>query len=298
MKKMKKPLSLILAGAGVLFLLGAIFVIGRQLYDDRQARDTISELKASAETPTPEAPVLTPAASATASPAPTASPSPEPTPVLTANPYADSFLENEDMVAWLCIPDTPIDYPVMWTPADENYYLLRGFDGSSNSNGCLILDTDSCVDPLTTNLIIHGHNMKSGAMFGTLSDYEKEEFYQDHKTIQLFTEQCLRNYEVIAVFRSQVFKKSDTVFKFYNFFQAATEDEFNDFYSNIKEMSIYDTGVTAEFGDHFLTLSTCSYHVDRGRFVVVAKETESGSDYLPPGSENSGTETDAALPHQ
>lgn len=185
------------------------------------------------------------------------------------------------MAAWLQIPGTVIDYPVMWTPRDEEYYLRRGFDGKSDSNGCLILDTDSCLDPLTTNLIIHGHNMNSGAMFGTLADYENEEFFKEHKSMLLYTETLQRNYEVIAVFRSQVYKKSDQVFKFYKFFQADTQEEFDDFYNNIKAMSLYDTGVTAEFGDHFLTLSTCSYHVSTGRFVVVAKEVESGDSYLP-----------------
>ena len=185
------------------------------------------------------------------------------------------------MAAWLQIPDTNIDYPVMWTPADENYYLYRDFDGSNNKNGSLILDTDSSLNPLTTNLIIHGHNMKSGAMFGNLTDYEDKEYFENHKQIILHTEECQRNYEVIAVFRSQVYRKSDEVFKFYKFFQADTQEEFDDFYNNIKELSLYDTGVTASFGDHFLTLSTCVYHVENGRFVVVAKEIEAGDNYLP-----------------
>ena len=71
------------------------------------------------------------------------------------------------------------------------------------------------------------------------------------------------------------------MFKFYKFFQADTQEEFDDFYNNIKALSIYDTGVTAEFGDCFITLSTCVYHVEQGRFVVVAKETEPGETYLP-----------------
>ena len=191
------------------------------------------------------------------------------------------ILANKDMAAWLQIPGTNIDYPVMWTPEDETYYLYRAFDGSENKNGCLLLDDESCVDPLTTNLIIHGHNMKSGAMFGNLTDYENQDFYKEHKNIILYTEECQRNYEIIAVFRSQVYRKTDQVFKFYKFFQADTQEEFDDFYNNIKQLSQYDTGVTAEFGDHFLTLSTCVYHVEQGRFVVVAKEVEPGDHYLP-----------------
>lgn len=203
-------------------------------------------------------------------------------PVWVPNPYAESYLQNGDMVGWLRIEGTKIDYPVMQTMDDENYYLKRGFDKKSNQNGCLILDTDSKItEPLSTNLIIHGHNMKSGEMFGNLTDYEDEKYYADHKYIKLFTEECERNYEVIAVFRSQVFKKTDEVFKFYKFFQADTQEEFDDWYDNIKSMSQYDTGVTAALGDRFLTLSTCVYHVDNGRLVVVAKEIEPGDYYEP-----------------
>lgn len=201
--------------------------------------------------------------------------------VPVVNPYRDSFLANEDMAAWIQVPGTNIDYPVMWTPQDENEYLYKDFNGKKNQNGSLILDTDSCLEPLTTNLIIHGHNMKSGAMFGNLTDYEGESYYKEHNEIILYTEGVQRKYEVIAAFRSQVYRKTDQVFKFYKFFQADTQEEFDDFYNNIKALSLYDTGVTAQFGDHFLTLSTCVYHVEQGRFVVVAKEVENGDVYLP-----------------
>ena len=288
MGKDKKLLSVVLACVGTVLLIVAGTIFLKQFFDDINLQNTMNELRNDAGSRETFSPTLPPVMSASPAPTPTAKPStpeptatPEPTPVLVENPYLDSFLANEDMIAWLQIPDTIIDYPVMWTPRDENYYIKRGFDGLRNQNGCLILDTDSCLDPLTTNQIIHGHNMRSGAMFGTLDRYKDEAFFLEHKSIILYTKQCQRNYEVIAVFRSQVFKKTDTVFKFYKFFQADTEEEFNDFYDNIKAMSLYDTGVTAEFGDCFLTLSTCSYHVDNGRFVVVAKEVENGDNYLP-----------------
>jgi sortase B len=116
-------------------------------------------------------------------------------------------------------------------------------------------------------------------MFGNLTAYEDSDYCASHSIISLYTEECERRYEVLAVFRSQVYRKTDQVFKFYKFFQADTQEEFDDFYQNIKALSLYDTGVTAEFGDHFLTLSTCSYHVEQGRFVVVAKEVETGDMY-------------------
>ena len=296
MKKYKKILSIILSIISTIcFAAVIIFIVNRNM-EDRQHTALMESLRPSesaqaeaspapAPTATPlptDTPKATSEPTATATPQPTATPTPEPTSTpAVANPYRDNYLVNSDMAAWLQIPGTNVDYPVMWTPRDENYYLYRDFDGSENQNGCLILDTDSSLEPLTTNLIIHGHNMRSGAMFGNLTDYEDEEYFESHRQIILYTEECQRNYEVIAVFRSQVYKKSDDVFKFYKFFQADTEEEFDDFYENIKELSIYDTGVTAEFGDHFLTLSTCVYHVDRGRFVVVAKETEPGDRYLP-----------------
>lgn len=294
MKNFRKVLAVILAVVAVGCLTAAAVLIIRQVSDYIQTSKDMEELRASAdavesENTVPDSEITSPPESvepsseepAPAPPPETSEPTPEPTPEPVDNPYRDSFLANSDMAAWLKIPDTEIDYPVMWTPEDEEYYLRRGFNGSKNDNGCLILDTDSCLEPLTTNLIIHGHNMKSGAMFGTLMDYQDESFFQEHRTITLYTKERQRNYEVIAVFYSQVYKKTDQVFKFYKFFQADTAEEFDDFYQNIKALSLYDTGVTAEFGDCFLTLSTCAYHVENGRFVVVAKEVESGDTYLP-----------------
>lgn len=305
MSRHRKILTICFTTVAVICLLAAIFLLAGARLSDRHTKTVLDSLRRSAESVSGEVAdkgsdegydeaaakeaELQKENTHNTAPADTDSAREEsgesvptvPTEEAVPNPYRDSFLANADMAAWLQIPGTVIDYPVMWTPRDENYYLRRGFDGSSDQNGCLILDTDSSLDPLTTNLIIHGHNMRSGTMFGTLSDYADEDFYREHKQMILYTKECQRNYEVLAVFRSEVFKKTDTVFKFYKFFQADTREEFDDFYQNIKAMSLYDTGVTAGFGDHFLTLSTCSYHTERGRFVVVAVETAPGDTYLP-----------------
>ncbi|MDO4965700.1 MAG: class B sortase [Lachnospiraceae bacterium] len=191
---------------------------------------------------------------------------------------------NEDTVGWLTIDDTNIDYPVMQTPDDEEFYLDRDFNKNYSANGSLILDTESDIGTGTlecnyadgslpsTNLIIHGHNMKNGAMFGNLDLYRKIDYEKKHNIIKLSTLTEKREYEIVSVFLSQVYLKSQTdVFKYYKFFEAYNEDEFNDFYKNIKELQLYDTGVTAEYGDEFITLSVCAYHVDNGRLVVVGK---------------------------
>lgn len=107
-------------------------------------------------------------------------------------------------------------------------------------------------------------------MFGDLDLYKEETFYKEHSLISFHTLYEERTYEIISVFLSQVYDDED-VFKYYDFYQADTEDEFLEFYDNVKKMSLYDTGITAKYGDTFLTLSTCSYHVEDGRLAVVAK---------------------------
>lgn len=193
------------------------------------------------------------------------------------------YKENPHIIGWITIEDTQIDYPVMQTPEDENFYLKRSFYGEENDNGCLIMDTDSVVgvgasesgyevdmEP-SANLIIHGHNMRSGEMFGDLELYQKETYAKEHSVISFNSLYEHREYEVIAVFYSQVYYASEDVFKYYKFFEADSQAEFDEWYENIKELSIYDTGVTAEYGDEFITLSTCAYHVEDGRFVVVGR---------------------------
>lgn len=197
--------------------------------------------------------------------------------------YQELYEQNQDFIGWLRIEGTNINYPVMQTPQDEEYYLYRDFYGEENHNGCLIMDTDSNVgvgdreheyqngSVPSTNLIIHGHTMKSGEMFGDLDLYADETYGLEHSIICFDSLYEHREYELMAVFYSQVFYENQDVFKYYKFFQADTGEEFDDWYNNIKQLSLYDTGVTAEFGDEFITLSCCAYHVEDGRFVVVAR---------------------------
>ncbi len=180
--------------------------------------------------------------------------------------------ENADTVGWLTIPGTEIDYPVMQTPEDENYYLYRDFYGNENQNGSLLVSAGCDIGNENTNWIIHGHNMKSGAMFGSLINYRKKSYMKAHNLIFLDTLDGRRTYEVVAVFESQIYYENDYVFKYYQCYDIGDWAEFDSFYTNIKKLSLYDTGINAVFGDHFLTLSTCAYQTENGRFVVVAKE--------------------------
>lgn len=188
---------------------------------------------------------------------------------------AKLYEENDDMAGWISIEDTVIDYPVMYTPEDEEKYMYADFEGDFDPNGLPFIDDACSLDPESDNLIIYAHNMMSGAMFASLMDYEKEEYWEEHPIISFSTLYEEREYEVIAAFYDRVYYKYEDCFKFYKFINAANEDEFEDAMRNYKEKALYDTGVTAEYGDNLITLVTCAYHIDNGRFVVVAREVQS-----------------------
>lgn len=187
--------------------------------------------------------------------------------------YETLYNKNKKLVGWLTIEDTNIDYPVMQTSNNE-YYLDHNYNQEYDKNGSLFLDAECDIVHRNTNLIIYGHHMNSGRMFGTLNKYSSESYCEKHPLIQFDTIYEKGTYQVMYVFRSRIYNEDEIVFKYYKFFDAASEKEFD---SNMQEMaaiSLYDTGVTASYGDELLTLSTCDYSEEDGRFVVVAKRIE------------------------
>lgn len=189
--------------------------------------------------------------------------------------YETLYNKNKKLIGWLKIDDTIIDYPVMQT-ANNEYYLDHNFNQEYDKNGSLFMDAACDVVHRNTNLIIYGHHMKSGKMFGNLNSYSSKEYCEKHSTIRFDTIYEKGLYQVMYVFRSRIYNEDEVVFKYYQFFDAASEKEFE---SNMQEMaalSLYDTGVTASFGDELLTLSTCDSSEPDGRFVVVAKRIQAG----------------------
>ncbi|MCM1327323.1 MAG: class B sortase [Bacteroidales bacterium] len=185
--------------------------------------------------------------------------------------FKELYEQNNELVGWLSIDGMEIDFPVM-QGVDDEYYLKHDFYKNEDKHGVPYVRTRADVNAPGTNFIIYGHNMFDGSMFAPLEKYQKESFYREHPVISFDTLYEERTYEIVAVFLSKVYNEGDDVFKYYQFYQANTEGEFSYFYENIKELALYDTGVTAEFGDNFLTLSTCSYHTEDGRLAVVAKQ--------------------------
>ncbi|MBE5883148.1 MAG: class B sortase [Lachnospiraceae bacterium] len=185
--------------------------------------------------------------------------------------YKNLLNKNKKLIGWIKIDDTNIDYPVMQT-SDNEYYLDHNLNQEYDKNGSIFMDKDCDVVNPSTNYILYGHHMKSGKMFGDLDEYSSKEYYEEHPYIQFDTIYEKGTYQVMYVFRSRVYSEEEIVFKYYQFIDAFSEQEFN---SNMQEMaalSLYDTGVTAEYGDRLLTLSTCDYQEEDGRFVVVAKK--------------------------
>lgn len=192
-----------------------------------------------------------------------------PPPVL--DEYKNLLNKNKRLIGWVKIDDTNIDYPVMQT-TDNEYYLDHNLNQEYDKNGSIFMDKDCDVLKPSTNLILYGHHMKSGQMFGGLSLYSDQSYYEKHPCIQFDTIYEKGLYEIMYVFRSRVYSEDEIVFKYYQFIDAQSEQEFDSYMNDMEEMSLYDTGVTAQYGDRLLTLSTCDYQEKNGRFVVVAKK--------------------------
>lgn len=175
--------------------------------------------------------------------------------------------ENSDCIYWLTIPDTVIDYPVMFRPQDKDYYLRRDFYGDYSGSGTLYMDED-CDPEWGDNLIIYGHHMNNGTMFAALENYKSREFYEAHPQITLQTLHGEETYRVMAVFTTPVYTGND--FAYYNFTVTGDPLVYENFVRECLSRSLYETGETAVYGRRLLTLSTCEYSQKNGRMVVVA----------------------------
>lgn len=170
--------------------------------------------------------------------------------------YRALYRQNPDMIGWLRIDGTDIDLPVVQTPGDNEYYLRRGFDGLYSTGGTLFLDERCSVDAgnPTANWLIYGHNMADGSMFGELTRYREEDFYKEHPTFTFDTIYETGTWQVVAALDTTL---GDDALPYYTFFDADTPSEWQKRVDAILELALYDTGVTPEYGQQLLTLSTC-----------------------------------------
>ncbi|MCR5672378.1 MAG: class B sortase [Lachnospiraceae bacterium] len=187
--------------------------------------------------------------------------------------YVTLYNNNKSLVGWVRIEDTLIDYPVMQSP-NEDYYLDHNFNQEKDNNGSIFIDSDCSIWPRSQNIIMYGHNMKSGKMFGDLKKYKNEEFAKEHPYIYFDTLYNKGKYQVMYVFGDNVYDEVEVAFKYYQFINANSREEWDSAMHDMSEKSMYETGVTATYGDDIITLSTCDYEKDAERFVVVAKRVK------------------------
>lgn len=176
---------------------------------------------------------------------------------------------NNDIVGWLKIENTNINYPVMQTKDRPDYYLRKNFYKEYSVFGTPYID-ENCDIENGNNLIIYGHHINGNKMFGELENYKNEEYYNKHKFIKFYTLNEKAEYEIISVFKTTVY--NDNGFKYYQYYNLEDEREFETFINKCKELSLYDTQKIAKYGDKLLTLSTCDYSQNNGRLVVVARK--------------------------
>lgn len=185
--------------------------------------------------------------------------------------YEELLKQNGDLSGWIRIEGTNIDYPVMLTSQDEQYYLRRGFDKDYDSYGVPFFNAE--FDPYDNNhRVIYAHNNHDGSMFGGLEDYKDKNFYDNHRYIELDTLSAEEKYEIAYVIVCVDDPRSDLFVNFYDFIENNDESTFNAQINRYEALALYTTGVDVEYGDQLLTLSTCEYNHTNGRLVVIAKK--------------------------
>lgn len=179
---------------------------------------------------------------------------------------------NSDTIAWLVVEGTGIDYPVMSTPNRKEYYLRKDFYRNYSISGTPFMDERCTLN--SQQIILYGHNMKSGTMFADLVKYKDAAYAEAHCTIYLITAEKLCQYEVVAAFETIARDEGTALFWYKN--TEFTETGFSEFSRLLGQYSLLDLPQDdpLTYGDRFLTLATCAYHATDGRFVIVAREVE------------------------
>lgn len=192
---------------------------------------------------------------------------------LTKESYQKLKKWNQDLIGWVKIDGTAIDYPVMQTPEDPNYYLHRGFDKEYSVYGMIYLDARCSLYENCPNYLLYGHHMKNGSMFAELEEYASEDYWREHPMIQFDTLEETGSYRVMAVLRLD----ADTLSPdFTTMLAARTKEDYGSLMNYISGNQLYDTGMAAEWPQQLITLTTCEYSHENGRLLVFAVRESGG----------------------
>lgn len=188
--------------------------------------------------------------------------------------YKKLSSEYPQFYGWLQIPDTQIDLPVMRAEEKSDFYLSHDFSGAQSPEGALFVDALSSIYPQDDNTVIYGHNMKNGHVFGTLKRYLDIDFFQDHREIRFDTVYETGIYEAVAVVKTRIRNENEQGFRYYQFYQYSSEEEFRECQDFVEENRIFETDSSLRYGDKILMLSTCEYSQENGRLVIVARKVD------------------------
>ena len=265
---MKK--SLYIAAIVILLIVFAVsaFQVGSYIIESKRQQDEFDDLAAAVESAQAAA-----AAETTEATAETTESTEETVETTEGEPvilpgYAALYEENPDMVGWIKIEGTKLNYPVMQTPHDKDFYLDHNFEREHSDAGCIYAREECDIFRPSDNITLYGHNMKNGSMFAALNAYVNKEAWEYNSYIFFDTLYEAHVYEIFSVFTTTA--SLGEGFSYHQMEDAADEEEFNDFIATCKELELYDTGITPKYGDKIICLSTCEYSQDNGRLVVAA----------------------------
>lgn len=180
---------------------------------------------------------------------------------------------NPDTIGWLRIDGTAVDGVVMYAPAEEDKYLHLDFYGNYSVRGTYYVE-EQCDIQTSDNIIIYGHRMKDGTMFGALTDFQNAQYAAEHPTIRFHTLYGDHTYQVVAAINTRILGENEYGFRYYQYTGSGDTVRFAEYKAFIESNRLYDTGVELQPGDRLLTLSTCAYHTTDGRFILVAKQID------------------------
>ncbi|MCH5343692.1 MAG: class B sortase [Acetatifactor sp.] len=186
--------------------------------------------------------------------------------------YQKLYAINNEMVGWIEVLGTDINYPVM--QGESEYYLTHGYDRVEQKAGAIFVDEKVNFNPNDNFIVLYGHNMKDGSMFGQLDNYLDQKYFNEHPEFQFDTLYEEQLYEIVAVLQTKILYTNEEGFRFYQTYHYQDEDTFNDIKKLIQEEQVYDTGIQLEYGDSLVLLSTCEYSVENGRLVVVGRKKQ------------------------
>lgn len=178
---------------------------------------------------------------------------------------------NPDLKGWISIPGTVLSLPVVQC-GDNSWYLGHDFYGKQDRHGTIYVDCEADLEAGGFNVVIYGHHMRDGSMFGILKEYRNEAFYREHPSFFISLPEEKREYEIVAVVRNDIFEGNGEAFQYYDYKQISNEEDFAEYCQALKDNAVYDTGVEVTGGDELVTLCTCDYGSTDQRLLVVGRK--------------------------